>query len=252
MHVICNHMRVFSRQLLCTIAVLFFSCREQSSDSSNSTRDTLLNEFISIVDTLPYYDTTDFNFKLLKAYQENDTLRLAQLNSYIKRNSTTPWMHAYLEPCAINVEFDTLTADEAYKFSFESAFCDYYTTASVIKRHSKILVVAVVCKNASKTDSIQCSVVQQYDGAIDSSSWIKFQEAITASDYWGLKEDNGHHGNDGASLQVQGFQKEFKSIHGAQARRNTVYRWNRSMDNLLEPFVMLLQFCKISKGCIKP
>lgn len=204
-----------------------------------------------MVDTLPYYDTTNLNFKLLKAYKQNDTSNLKEIADYIHRTSTTPWMHDYLKPCAINVEFDTLTADEAYKFSYESSFCEYYTIASITQRGNRIKAIATVYKNASKIDSIPCTIVQQYETNIDSASWVKFQEAIFAVDFWGLKEDNEYHGVDGSSLDVQGYQKNFKGSRNIESKRCYVSRWSRSMDNLLGPFLMLLQFCKISKGCMR-
>jgi hypothetical protein len=205
-----------------------------------------------MIDTLPYYDTTNLNFKLLKAYKENDTSNLEKIAGYIEHTSTTPWMHDYLKPCAINVGFDTLTADEAYKFSYESSFCKYYTIANIVQRGNKIMATATVYKNASDMDSLPCTIIQQYETEIDSASWVKFQEVIFATDFWGLKEDNEYHGDDGSSLDVQGYQKGFKWTQNIQSRRCYVSRWGRSMDSLLVPFLMLLRFCKISKGCISP
>lgn len=205
-----------------------------------------------MVDTLPYYDTTNLNFKLLKAFNQNDTSNLEQIINYIDRTSTTPWMHAYLKPCAINVEFDILTADEAYKFSYESSFCEYYTIATITQRGNKIKAIATVYKNASAMDSTPCTIAQQHEAEIDSASWVKFQEAIFATDFWGLKEDNEYHGVDGSSLDVQGYQRSFKWNRSIQSRRCYVSRWSRSMDNLLGPFMMLLRICKISEGCIRP
>lgn len=205
-----------------------------------------------MVDTLPYYDTTNLNYKILKAFKQNDTSNLEQIVSYINRTSTTPWMHAYLKPCAINVEFDTLTADEAYKFSYESSFCQYYTVATITQRGNKIKANATVYKNASAMDSTPCTIAQQYETEIDSASWVKFQEAIFAADFWGLKEDNEYHGVDGSSLDVQGYQKIFRWNQRIGSKRSYVSRWSGSYDNLLGPFMMLLRFCKISEGCIRP
>lgn len=249
-----NQIRVFYFPIAyLMITALLFSCRQGSIQPTiTNTRDTLLSKFLNMVDTLPYYDTTNLNFKLLKAYKENDTSNLEKIVSYIKQRSTTPWMHAYLKPCAINVAFDTLTADEAYKFSYESAFCDYYTIASIIQRGNKVKAVTTVFKNASAMDSLPCTIVQQYETIIDSTAWVKFQEAIFAADFWGLKEDNEYHGFDGSSLAVQGYQKKFKSNQHIQSRRAYVSRWSNSMDNLLEPFMILLRLCKISEGCIRP
>jgi hypothetical protein len=231
------------------LATVLYSCHQNSTqNNSANTRDSVLSSFLNMVDSLPYYDTTNLNFQLVKAYKHNDTSKLKKLAGYIHATSTTPWMHAYLKPCAIHVEFDTLTADEAYKFSYESSFCDYYTIATITKRGNRIKAIATVYKNASTMDSIPCTIAQQYETDIDSASWVKFQQAIFAADFWGLKKDNEYHGVDGSSLAVQGYQRYLKG----NPRRSDVSRWSRSMDNLLPPFLMLLRFCKILKGCIRP
>ncbi len=239
--------------IILLVVPLLYSCRPISNqDNSTVSRDTLLSNFLKMVDTLPYYDTTNLNFKLLKFYQENDTSNLKKIVGSIHNRSTIPWMHAYLKPCAINTEFDTLTADESYKFSYESSFCQYYTIATITQRGSSVKAVATVYLNVSNMDSIPCKIVQQYETDVDSTYWVKFRDAIFVSDFWGLKEDNDYHGTDGSSLDVQGFKKGYTYNRNINSKRSYVSRWSRSMDNLLDPFLMLLRICKIKNGCIFP
>jgi hypothetical protein len=160
-----------------------------------------------MIDTLPYYDTNNVDYQLLKAYNQNDTTGLMSITNHIQHTNVKPWMNSYLKPCAKSSEFDTLKADEAYKFVYESAFCDYFTTATIIKRANKITAISVVYKNASLMDSIPCTIAQQNEVSIDSVSWEKLKDAIIVSDFWGLKEDNGYHSVDGHSLDVLGYQK---------------------------------------------
>jgi hypothetical protein len=241
------------RLVIFLVALLLNSCRQDLKKKQvYSPRDTLLSSFFKMVDTLPYYDTSNLNFQLLRAYMDNDTSNLKELAGYVHVTSTTPWMHKYLKPCAINMEFDTLMADEAYKFSYESSFCEYYTVANIVQRGSKIRANATVYKNAFEMDSLPCTIIQEYETEIDSVSWARFQEEMVAADFWGSKEDNEYRGIDGSSLGVQGYQKYSMGNRSVQPRRNYVSRWSRSMDNLLTPFMTLLRLCKISKGCIRP
>jgi hypothetical protein len=246
MDVICNYMSILqSRSVFFLIAILLSSCHQDPKISAaNSARDTIFSRFLRMVDTLPYYDTSNLNFRFLKAYKENDTSSLKELSVYIHDARITPWMHKYLKPCAVNVEFDTLTADEAYKFSYESAFCQYYTIANIARRGNIIKASAIVYINASKLDSLPCRVFQQYETEIDSASWAKFRNEILVGDFWGLKEDNEYRGTDGNSLDVQGYKKDFKGNLSVQPRKCYVSRWSSSMDNLARPFMMLLRFCK--------
>jgi hypothetical protein len=231
-------------------AVIVYSCnRNPNQTIPKITKDTVLSSFFSMVDTMPYYDTNNIDFKFLKAYRDNDTLGLTSIIDYVKVRSVKPWMNSYLKPCAKNQEFDTLKADEAYRFVYESSFCKYFTVATIIQKGNNIKASAVVYENASLRDSTPCTIAQQNEVILDSISWEKFQDVIVATDFWGLKEDNDYHGVDGSSLDVLGYQKSFR---GLGERRSYVTRWSRSMDRLLEPFMMLLRFCKITKGCIRP
>ena len=232
---------------------MIYSCVQNSQQIRHvSKRDTILNDFLRLVDSLPYYDTNNLDYKILKAYKENDTLSLEETTNYIQRTSVKPWMHRYLESCAISKEFDTLAADEAYQFSYESSFCEYYTVANIIQRGDSIKASAFVYKNASLLDSTPCTIAEKYETIIDSVSWVRFQEVIFSVDFWGAKEDNEYHGVDGSSLAIQGYHRKFRGTWDIYSKRSYVSRWSSSMQNLIEPFMMLLRFCKISKGCIRP
>ena len=237
-----------------TFGILFLtlficSCKQKPNTQVSSTKDTILKSFFNIVDTLPYYDTTNLDYKFLKAYKENDTLNLKSITEYMQARSVKPWMNRYLKPMAVNKEFDTLKADEAYRFVYESSFCPYFTVASIIQRGKKITVKAIVYENASALNPNPCTIAQQNEISIDSISWVKFQDAILNADFWGLKEDNGYHGCDGNSLDVLGYQKSTEYEGGA--KRSYVTRWVK-IDRLVEPFMMLLRFCHINKGCLRP
>ena len=234
------------------LAFLFHGCRaDPGKNRADSTRDTLVRAYFKRIATLPYYDTSNLNFQLLKAYTNNDTSTLKALADYTGRTSTTPWMNEYLKPCALNLEFDTLTAEEAYRFSYESSFCDYYTIATIVQRGGRIRADATVYKNASKSDSLPCTIVQHGETELDRASWSKFQEEMLVADFWGSAQDNEYSGNDGNSLDVQGYRKFFRGNRGVQPRRHYVSRWSWTMDHLLPPFLLLLRRCKISKGCIR-
>ncbi len=169
--------------------------------------------------------------------------------NYLKVRDIKPWMNRYLKSCAKNQEFDTLKADEAYKFVYESSFCHYFTVATITQNGNKIIARTIVYENASLMDSTPCTIAQQNEIILDSISWEKFQYELRNSDFWGLKEDNGSRGVDGSSLDVLGYQKSFE---GMGERRSYVTRWSGSLDRLLEPFMLILRFCKINKGCITP
>ena len=235
------------------IAVLLSTCDKKTpTDSSTNTRDIILNEFLKSIDSMPYYDTSNINYKFLRAYKENDTLRLKKLNVRSKGANVIPWTKKYLDPCANKNDFDTLTADEAYRFEFYSYMCEYFTVATITQRGGFVKASSVVYKNAFRSDSLPCSIAQQNEIHIDNATWLDFKDILFYTDFWGLKEYNNYDGLDGSTLTVLGYQKMFKSMEGSGPNRAHVFRWSRSMDGLTAPFLMILRVCKINSGCIRP
>jgi len=229
---------------------LLFSCNSNNSPRPNyATRDSLLKRHFSMVDTMPYYDTTNVDFKFLKAYSINDTTTLKELQKYLDNINTKAQWELDSDSCIKLKKFVDLEADEAYRFEYRAAFCQSLTTATIIKSGNLIRVNCIVYQPAFFFDSTSCKLIEQKETVLDSISWDKFQSSMNACDFWGLKEDNGHHGNDGNTLKVYGYQR---ALQWNPERRSYVSRWSRSMDNLLSSFIMLLRFCKISKGCLRP
>jgi hypothetical protein len=238
------------------VAIFTYSCSQKPlSNNPSGKKDSLLNSFFKMVDTLPYYDTNNIDYRLLKAYKENDTLSLSIIINYLGNKNVKPWMNSYLKPCAKNQEFDTLKADEAYRFFYESSFCPYFTVATIIQSNNIVKANVVVYKNAEAMDSIPCTIAQHNEITVDSISWSKFKDVMFNTDFWGSKEDNGIHGVDGSTLEVMGYKNSVREMKGVILRgpkRSYISRWSRSMDRYLDPFMLLLKFCKINTGCIKP
>jgi hypothetical protein len=136
-------------------------------------------------------------------------------------------------------------------FLYESSFCEYFTIATIVNRDNNFSAYVTVYNNVSRFDSIPCSIVQKKGSQLDKPTWEEFKDAILISDFWGLKEDNGYHGVDGNSLIGLGYVKAFKTPEGFFEKRSHVSRWGESMERLIVPFLKILEYCKIDKGCIK-
>jgi len=239
-----------SKLVLFLIAILLYSCHQDlNHNKSISTRDSILNQYLKVIDTLPYYDTANQDYQFLRAYALNDTSTLKNIRDYHTRFKTIPWIDYYLDSSATSQDFSKLNADEAYSFGYYASFCPYYTVTTIFKSGEVIKINSIVYQNADSYDSIPCKIVEQTMLTVDSLSWEKFKESLEVADFWGLKEDNGYHGVDGSSLNILGFQKVGR---GHKERRAYVTRWNPHNLSITGSFIMLLRFSKIKSGCLTP
>lgn len=233
------------------VPFIFFisSCNTDKPDNRlNEIRDSALNKYFSIVDTLPYYDTNNVEFKILKAYSRHDTNRLKKILGRFENINTTADWEVYLDSCVKQQPFKDISAVEKYRFNYSVAlFCPYVTSITIIKYEDSILLQTIVYQKA--WDTIPCKVIEKSTLAIDSLSWDKFQQSMEISDFWGLKLDNGKHGLDGSTLSVYGFKRGTNSEWDPD-KSNFISRWGPKYNSIFGSFVLLLEFSKTNKGCI--
>ncbi len=232
------------------LAFTFFiySCKTDTShQTDNAIKDSVLKKYISMVDTLPYYDTGTIDFKLLKAYSLNYTNTLKKLVQHFENMNRKPDWEINLDSCVKQQAFNDISSEEKYRFVYSAAFCPYTTSTTIIKYKDSTILNTIVYQYA--WDTLPCKIIDQSTILIDSISWEKFQESLEVADFWGLKPDNGNHGVDGSTLEVYGFKK------GSNAERNPdkssfISRWSPAYNSILNSFVLLLKYSKTKTGCI--
>ena len=110
------------------------SCQTDTYHKTNfAVKDSFLKKYISIVDTLSYYDTSTLEFKLLRAYSSNDTNTLKKLVRHFENLNTKPGWQINMDSCVKQQPFKNINAEEKYLFNYSSAFCPYVTTSIIIK-----------------------------------------------------------------------------------------------------------------------
>jgi len=200
-----------------------------------------------MTDTIPYYDTSTIDYKLLKAYYKNDTLNLKKLQEYAARVNTKLKWEQDLDSCIDEVKFEDIKSDEAYRFVYSSAFCPYTTLITIIRYGDSFSLRSIVYQYA--WDSTPCKIVDKSSINIDSASWDKFQESLIVADFWGLKQDNGKHGLDGSTLEIYGFKKG-TNIQWNPDKSTFISRWSPGYAAIFHCFSLLLKFSKTRKGCV--
>ena len=200
-----------------------------------------------MIDTLPYYDTSVIEFKLLRAYSLNDTNTLEKLVRYLENMNTKVDWQINMDSCVKQQALKDIKAEEKYRFNYGAAFCPYTTSATIIRYKDSTVLTTIVFQHA--WDTLPCKIIDQSTIKIDSLSWDKFQESLEVADFWGLKPDNGKHGVDGSSLEVYGFKKGRNSEWNPD-KASRIERWSPAYNSILSSFILLLKFSKTKKGCI--
>jgi len=234
--------------ILLAFTLFNYSCKTDTTSQTNySAKDSILKKYISMVDTLPYYDTSTIEFKLLKAYSSNDTNTLKKLVGHLENMNTKLDWQINLDSCVKQQAFKDISSEEKYRFNYSSAFCPYTTSTTIIKYKDSTVLNTIVYQYA--WDTLPCKIIDQSTITIDSLSWDKFQESLEVADFWGLKPDNGKHGVDGSTLEVYGFKKGTNSDWNPD-QSSFISRWSPAYNSILNSFILLLKYSKTKKGCM--
>lgn len=233
--------------LLISVMAFSVSCQTHiNAVNSNLSRDSIMKKYFLLVDSLPYFDTLDLKFKLLKAYNENDTgyLKrsygdLVELSKFKKEMSES---NICEEPAPLN----TPGYEESYRFIYGVAFCDKWVNITIGKNIDSATVELYLYEYIDK--ETRCKTIKHIKKRINDRDWKNFITDISYADFWGLKEDNGIHGFDGSSLDVTGFEKPRKAFKGNYKR---IYRWAAEETAIGTSFKHLLNLSGVSVDCFR-
>lgn len=225
-----------TRIFLLSLLTFFFAC---NSDTGKQTaikdRDYIMRKYFETVDSLPYSDTLDMKFKLLKAYHANDT---GYLNaSYKEVADLLKYRKEMLEShiCEQLPPISTLNFEEVYRFSYEAAFCNKSVTLTIGKKSDIIIMETYLYEFNDK--QTECKTISHTTKKLSVGDWNNLIDNIDYTDFWGLKEDNGRHGMDGSSLRITGYERPVNAFEG---RYKTIYRWAGEQTAIGELFKKLL------------
>src|SRR5688500_154240 len=223
---------------------------DQSEPSINKTetRDSVLQEYMSMVDSNEYYDTTAYDFKVLRSYINNDTVFLRKMSDDLKLWKLEESFYD-LDSCVYLKKLTELNVDEVYRFRHSQSFCFFGQIITITRSSDEIQLHYVEYSNGegqifwnSSGDTIPpyCEIIKDFSKKLSTNYWEEIETLLKKADYWGLKSHNYQSGFDGSSWKVEGYSREPRFMTGQQIHR--VYRW--SPQNSFKELGML--FMKLS------
>jgi hypothetical protein len=230
------------------LIILSFSCNTKSNRTDNySLKDTILVKHFEAIESSDDFDSTDLNYKVLKAYVNNDTAFFEKIESGLVEKERYNKQWQYMDSCIHQPKLQSLPVDEAYRFIYSAAFCPYKLQVTVSRKADRSNLHFILYQN--QYDTVECKIVTEYDKTLSSKNWEALMNSLSIADFWGLKKDNGVRGLDGNSLTVTGYLKG-DSTNNRPAQFNYVYRWVYERTSLKEPFNLILKLSGNKSGCI--
>jgi hypothetical protein len=203
--------------------LIFICCRQSSIVKEHvSLKDSVLKKHFAMIDSLDFYDTANQDYRMLRAYINNDTVFFANMKREMDMQSQYLYP-AGLDSCVFPKKISELQVDEAYRFIHSQSFCDFgqAITISRIENSIKLHYTEYIlpdCDGQTKEITFKngthyyvksnCVQIKEFTKSLKEEDWYKLESAINNADYWGLKQHNARIMVDGSSWQVDAYTKQ--------------------------------------------
>lgn len=208
-----------------------------------SQKDTLLKQYFAELDSFPYYDTTQLNYQMLRAYYHNDTNVMRNINLALKQEKEYDRFWSEMDTCIHQEKLQDLDVDEAYRFIYLPAFCSMSINVTITKKGDSSKLNFLLYQITF--DTMQCRILSKFDKSLTRHQWEEFRSKMQWGDIWGLKRENGSHGVDGTNLTFIAYQngQRWDRADKINYGRRWVYS---SLDDAL---TFILKISGNKKGC---
>lgn len=201
--------------ILLFLVIALTACRQ---NPKNNYRDTVLSKFIQMADSSGRYDSTEKEYRLLKAYLKNDVTTLQQIDRMIedemnKRPNWKLWNSDLPVP-----RMNELNAREAYRFVFSVNDGSDYECITLAHQDSIIDLHYLYFQRNRVFPKF--STITEFNRPISTEQWNEVANALDDTDFEGMKNDKEHRGKDGNDLTVISYRKT-----GDGEFSHLVHRW---------------------------
>ena len=232
---------------------LLLACNQNSVTQQISIKDSVLSKYLELARAIPGYDTFTYDYKVLKAYHNND---ISTLNHYLTRiiysqNKLYTENSIYNHTCIDLPELNKSQHEELYRFHYSEAFCPNSIIITISKMDNSFEVEFILYQIGIKPpiDSIDCKILKRNTKKITQQQWDEFSKLILYADFWGLKKDNDAIGFDGNSLRIEGYINE-KTKAPRSPKYHIVNRWLSNRYAIHDAFLLSLKYITNNSGCI--
>src|SRR5689334_13701198 len=107
---------VMPKKFILLFAIAFYSCKDHSvTEHESNIEDSVVVKYLSMIDSLDFFDTTDYEYRILKAYNKNDTAFFLKMNNDINIAIENRKKFPGPDTCVHVARLSGLDADEVYR-----------------------------------------------------------------------------------------------------------------------------------------
>lgn len=227
------------QKILLVLFIFLISCKEKATISKTPANfpDSIIKEYLAQTDSLEFYDTTDYDFRVLKAYSKKDTGFFRKMQKDIEDARRYRGKNSLIDSCFTLKKLSDLNVDEVYRFLHSESFCFYNQFVTISRKGNSILlhyleisfgpdgkVIEYQNKNGNKKIGPGCKVEKEFSRLLNTKDWELLERSLENADYWLLKERQLHGCCDGSFWTIDGYVRKPLYYTGQQV--HSVYRWS--------------------------
>jgi hypothetical protein len=184
--------------------LLFFICCRQSSINKEqvSLKDSVLRKYLAAIDSLDYYDTTNQDYRVLRAYANNEDEFFISMKKEIDLRSQYIYSPG-LDSCLFPKKISDLAADEVYRFIYRESFCIFGLAITISRTGDSIQLhyaKYILGEQEGRTEEVtfkngdhyfikpHCQLIKELDKPLQIKHWDELMTAIQNAEYWGLRQ----------------------------------------------------------------
>ena len=234
------------RQIFSVTFFLFlFACSTKKNSNHTSTnKDTVVRQFLEYSSKSKFYDTTNYNYKILKANFYNDTAFLKKVLTDIER-SKKDHTNGFPDSIRRHPDISVMEIDEAYQLNYSETFCDLTSYLTISKKGDTIMLNSVIYQEIKEPSFLK--IFKETEKKLTLKEWKEFANLISYADFWSLTSYKESIGFDGNYLTVEAIERN--RFDHKIAKQHIVDRRFVSNTALYSAYTLLTKFADIKKGC---
>ena len=204
--------------------LLLIGCKQnQTAIQQTSSWDSLIKLHLKNTESSEFYDTTDYDYKMLRAYFNNDSSFFVDMKKDMEFNPKD--LIPRLDSCVLQKKLSYLQVDEAYRFRHGQPFCPIFQNITVTRVKDNIHLhfiefsngegVTIKYKDGTEIKP-NCTITKEFEKKLTLNDWDVLERKIEESDYWGLKSHTFRTAFDPSWWEVHAFTKRPREPFGQQ------------------------------------
>ena len=172
------------------VLIILVSCNTKPNDNfKTALRDSVIGNYLMTNDSTGQTDTSNFDYKILKAYTTNDTAFFHQLQNDLDKKSKERANWDLWSSDIPLIKLQNLHVDEAYRFIFSVVASPSYDVVTITKRQDSIKLYYVHF-NHDDINYTPPKVTKLDSTTLTLEQWNELISNLSFGDFWGLKKEN--------------------------------------------------------------